>query len=71
MPRPAKTETDDISRGEAIILLEWLVGTLKHPQPKGGFYHLLHRSPTDVAKEYKVTVTELLKAARRRLAEPA
>lgn len=71
MPRKAKTADEEISRGEAVILLEWITGTLKKPQPKGGFYHLLHRQLADVAKEYGVKVEDVLKASRRKIAEPA
>lgn len=71
MGRPAKKSDEVVSRGEAIILLGWLVDTLKNPQPKGGFYHLLHRTPADIAKEYKVSVEDVLKASRRKIAVPA
>lgn len=69
MPRPLKTKEEDISRGEATILLNYITGTLKKPHPKGGFYYFLHRSPKDVAKEYGMTVDDLLAAARRKVAD--
>lgn len=71
MPRPAKTKDEDISRGEASILLAYVTEKLKKPFPKGGFYHFLHRSPADIAKEYNITVDQVLTAARRKVIENA
>jgi len=71
MPRPAKTKDEDISRSEATFLLWYVTGELKKPSPRGGFYYFLHRSPADIAKEYKITVDAVLTAARRKVAENA
>lgn len=67
MPRPAKTKDEEISRGEASILLVYVTDELRKPFPKGGFYHFLHRSPTSIAKEYGITVDQVLTAARRKV----
>lgn len=64
-----KKPTDKISRGEATILLEWIVDTLKKPFPRGGFYHFLHRTPDEVAREYNISVTAVLNSMRRELAD--
>ena len=69
MPRPPKTKDEDISRSEATFLLWYVTETLKKPHPKGGFYHFLHRSPSEIAKEYKMSVEAVLTAARRKVAE--
>lgn len=65
MPIQKKTSTEQITRGEAQILIRYLVDKLKNPPPKGGFYHLLHRTPQDVAKEYKISVSDVITAMRR------
>jgi len=64
-----KTKTEPISRGEAIILLRWLVDTLHKPSPRGGFYSLLHRTPQEVAKMHDVTEVAVINAMRRKVAE--
>lgn len=69
MPQAVKTLDETISRGEATILLSYITGTLKKPHPKGGFYAFLHRTPLDVAKEYKMSVEAVCRAMRRRLPE--
>jgi len=69
MPRPLKTKDEEISRAEATFLLWHVTEKLKRPHPKGGFYYFLHRAPAEIAKEYKITVEDVLTAARRKVAE--
>jgi hypothetical protein len=74
MTQEVKNPTDPISRGEAIILLRWLVDTMHKPSPKGGFYSLLHRTPQEVAEMYStteltITDTAIINAMRRKIAE--
>lgn len=71
MPRPLKTKDEEISRSEATFLLWYVTDTLKKPHPKGGFYYFLHRSPAEIAKEYSITVEQVLAAARRKVASNA
>lgn len=71
MPRPLKTKDEEISRSEATFLLWYVTEELKKPHPKGGFYYFLHRSPAEIAKEYRITVDTVLTAARRKVAENA
>ena len=54
-----------LRRGEAMWVVDWLVDIMHKAPPKGGFYSVLRKTPTEVAKEYNVPVTELLKVARR------
>ena len=74
MPQEEKQPTDPISRGEAIILLRWLVDTMHFPSPKGGFYSLLHRTPQEVAEMYSkpelpIKDTAIINAMRRKIVE--
>jgi len=69
MSQAVKTKDETISRGEAVILLSYITGTMKKPHPKGGFYYLLHRTPLDVAKEYRMSVEAVCRAMRRKLPE--
>jgi hypothetical protein len=71
MPQETRTTSEPITRGEAIILLRWLVDTLHKPSPKGGFYTLLHRTPQEVAAMYEVKETAVINAMRRKIAETA
>jgi len=68
-PSRVKNKDEEISRDEAKILLDFITTTLKKPQPKGGLYYYLHRTPLDVAKEYKMSVEAVCRAMRRRLPE--
>ena len=64
----AKKESDPnetLKRGEAMWVVDWLVDVMHVPPPKGGFYAVLRKTPTQVAKEYNVPVSGILKAARR------
>lgn len=69
--RPIKPIDEELSREEAQLVLNWLVDTMKKPNPKRGKFHLVHRTPADVAKEYKVATEEVITASRRKVAEPA
>lgn len=71
MPRRTKTTDEELSRDEAQLVLDWLVDEKKYPTPKRGKFHLLHRTPADVANEYKVKTEEVITASRRKVAEPA
>lgn len=58
-----------LRRGEAMWVVDWLVDKMKKAPPKGGFYAVLRKTPTEVAKEYSVPVLGVLVAARRQKAE--
>lgn len=67
MPQQVKSASETISRGEATILLGYVVDTMKKPTPKRGFYYFLHRQPADVAKEFGMSVLAVCNAMRRKL----
>jgi hypothetical protein len=71
MPRPIKSKNEELSRDEAQCVVDWLVNTMHFPPPRGGKFHLLHRTPLSVAEEYEVKEIAIINAARRKIAETA
>ena len=71
MPQKMKSRNEVLSRDEAAMVCDWLVEKLHSPPPKGGRLHFLHRTPADIAKEYKLTEDAIIEASRRKVAETA
>ena len=69
MPRPIKSRDEGLSRDEAQCVYEWLVDTMHFPPPRGGKFHLLHRTPSAIAEEYEVKEIAIIVASRRKIAE--
>lgn len=71
MTQRTKSKEEVLSRDEATLVCNWLADTLHSPPPKGGRMHFLHRKPSDIAKEYKLTTEAIVEAARRKVVETA
>lgn len=64
MPENTVLNNSPLSRGEAIWVSRWMM-EVKNIKLDGGFYAVLRLTPSQIAKQYKLNVLEILQTARR------